>query len=496
MKARAKFFIAPIVAIAIVIGCIGVFPVEVEALEGAGTELDPFRITSEADLRMIADFPDACWRIENDISLTSTWSPVSKFRGVLDGNGYKVDGLIIRDSENSWPNEAAFINENTGTIRNFHLEGEIYYDSCHLGGAMFVMSNSGTIENCSVKGTMNLTLKNTHSQNNSQVGGFVSFNESTGVISDCYARIYINGVVSGGRDSYLYPTSCFVNENSGSVKNCYSASYGRYANDEYWGFKNRTEDSGTYQSCYYDKDLTGIYETSDEERYDVYPKTTAAMKMQFNYSGWDFGSVWAIDESVNDGYPYLQNEKSVVVGLTGLALDKTSVVIGEGEQTTLTPIFTPQNASNKDVSWTTSSRYVAEVNGGVVTGIAEGTAVITATSADGGHTASCTVVVEAEPQLDYTVNSVSGDVSGGGKFRAEVNFTKNTDISGGVVILGLYDSSGVLADYVFVDGDFDAGKTYTVGATLTAFEGASLKAFVWDSLDTMRPISNTAEADR
>ena len=40
-------------------------------------------------------------------------------------------------------------------------------------------------------------------------------------------------------------------------------------------------------------------------------------------------------------------------------------------------------------------------------------------------------------------------------------------------------------------GDFEQGKTYTFGGTLTGFEGAVLKAFVWDGFDTMIPISNT-----
>jgi len=35
----------------------------------------------------------------------------------------------------------------------------------------------------------------------------------------------------------------------------------------------------------------------------VSAKTAAEMKTQATYSGWDFQSIWAFDESVNDGYP-------------------------------------------------------------------------------------------------------------------------------------------------------------------------------------------------
>ena len=49
-----------------------------------------------------------------------------------------------------------------------------------------------------------------------------------------------------------------------------------------------------------------------------------------------------------------------------------------------------------------------------------------------------------------------------------------------------------MADYIFIDGDFEQGKSYTLGGTMNAFPGANLKAFVWNGLNTMRPISNIA----
>lgn len=94
---------------------------------------------------------------------------------------------------------------------------------------------------------------------------------------------------------------------------------------------------------------------------------------------------------------------------------------------------------------------------------------------------------------DYTVNSVTQDIPSSGKFRAEVSVTKNTDVDGGVIILALYSKEGALADYIFIESDFEQGKTYNAGGILTAFEDARLKAFVWDSLDGMKPISNVKE---
>lgn len=669
-------------------------------LQGAGTETMPFQISNEEQLRMLGDFPNAYWILTDNVVLTSQWTPVVKFTGNLDGNGYTISGLEIYDKEDYDPNEAAFIKENTGTIKNLHLEGQATFESCQLGGAMLVFENSGTIENCSVKGTIHLVMHNTHTQGHSDCGGMVSFNTSSGVIRNSYARLLFTFSIESGNRSYGYYTACFAQRNYGTIENCYSASEGEYSYHEFWGFTRWIGTStAQYESCYYDKDLPGIYSWESDEFYQMFPRTTTAMKMQSNYTGWDFEQVWAMDENVNDGYPYLRNEKSVTIHAAGLALDPAEATVQEGETITLRPVFTPQGTTNQTVTWRSSNESTATVENGVVTGVSEGTVAIIATSEDGGFTATCQVTVTAEPvepqnpggacgadltwtlmdgkltisgtgamsydgyeapwieygdeiteieigsgvtaladyafaytnitelfvpasvteigaeamgsctaleaitidaanpaysardgvlfskdqtvliqypagkpdpayyvpdgverilesaiylndQLkdvyipdsvtdieyyaistynaltvhgtaggtaeayvenfnksaiielkfepvsaagyDYTVSSVSGSPSAGGKFRASVSVTKNTDTDQGIIILALYSREGALSDFIFMQGDFEQGKTYTFGGTLTGFEGAVLKAFVWDNFTTMVPISNTA----
>lgn len=63
--------------------------------------------------------------------------------------------------------------------------------------------------------------------------------------------------------------------------------------------------------------------------------------------------------------------------------------------TTLTAIVTPENAAELGVEWSSSDVKVATVNSeGVVIAEGEGTAVITATTKEGGKSASCTVTVK------------------------------------------------------------------------------------------------------
>ena len=94
-----------------------------------------------------------------------------------------------------------------------------------------------------------------------------------------------------------------------------------------------------------------------------------------------------------------------VVTVTAATVPVTGVTLSQNEAhlyynrtpntLTLTATVAPDNATNKDVTWTSSDSIVATVDqNGVVTALARGTAVITATAADGsGVSATCTVTV-------------------------------------------------------------------------------------------------------
>ena len=82
------------------------------------------------------------------------------------------------------------------------------------------------------------------------------------------------------------------------------------------------------------------------------------------------------------------------VSVTGVTLNKTATTIAVGASETLSATRAPTNATNKKVTWTSSDPAVATVDAsGKVTGVAKGTATITVTTEDGGHTATCAVEV-------------------------------------------------------------------------------------------------------
>ena len=103
------------------------------------------------------------------------------------------------------------------------------------------------------------------------------------------------------------------------------------------------------------------------------------------------------------------------VPVTSVSLDKTSLGLTEGDTETLTATVEPSDATNKNVTWSSDDTSVATVDAsGLVTAVARGTAVITATAADGsGASASCTVTVSsylppANPNYRITVEATQG----------------------------------------------------------------------------------------
>ena len=93
------------------------------------------------------------------------------------------------------------------------------------------------------------------------------------------------------------------------------------------------------------------------------------------------------------------------VHVTGISLDKTTLELKVGDSEMLTATVTPPDATNKNVSWTSSDPLVATVENGWVTGVKPGSATITAKTEDGGKTAECAVTVKTNLAPSVTVGS-------------------------------------------------------------------------------------------
>ncbi|MCR4752928.1 MAG: Ig-like domain-containing protein [Candidatus Saccharibacteria bacterium] len=86
---------------------------------------------------------------------------------------------------------------------------------------------------------------------------------------------------------------------------------------------------------------------------------------------------------------------NIIVPTTGIKLNHTSATIYTNDTVTLTSTITPSNATNKNVTWTSSNTNVATVSSaGVVKGVANGTAIITVKTKDTSKAATATITVK------------------------------------------------------------------------------------------------------
>lgn len=85
---------------------------------------------------------------------------------------------------------------------------------------------------------------------------------------------------------------------------------------------------------------------------------------------------------------------TVTKNVESVNLDKTSLDLKVGETATLTATVTPDDATNKNINWSSSNNKVATVENGTVRALAEGKTTITLTTEDGNKVATCEVSVE------------------------------------------------------------------------------------------------------
>ena len=120
----------------------------------------------------------------------------------------------------------------------------------------------------------------------------------------------------------------------------------------------------------------------------------------------NFDSDYTVTNSTGNIYWIYFLESSIpspTVGVTGVTLNKTALLLANRNSAVLTATVAPANATNKSVTWKTSSADVVSVDqNGKITAVAGGVARIAVTTKDGEKTATCDVIV--------TVPSASEDI--------------------------------------------------------------------------------------
>ena len=148
--------------------------------------------------------------------------------------------------------------------------------------------------------------------------------------------------------------------------------------------------------------------------------------------------------TVDGGFMALCNvtvseKQTEVVAVENVKLNKTSLTLDIGESESLKATVTPEEAANKNVTWSSNDEDVASVDAkGKVTAISRGTATITVRTEDGNFAAQCKVTVtdpnatttDTETQPDGSTVTTVEDVNGSSSSTiVDVNGVVNTSVT-------------------------------------------------------------------
>jgi endo-1,4-beta-D-glucanase Y len=236
---------------------------------------------------------------------------------------------------------------------------------------------------------------------------------------------------------------------------------------------------------------TGTYATAVFVSPFIAAAVTNSANQAFVNSGWD----WMKNKKegyYSDSYNMLcmifisgnwwKPGDVVNVPVTGVAVSPTSATINTGATQQLTATVSPSNATNKNVSWSSSNTAVATVNSsGVVTGVAAGNATITVTTQDGNKTATSAITVSSVNVrvTGVTISPTSATIAAGSTQQlvatvAPSNATnKNVSWSSSNTAVATVNSSGLVTGAAAGSATItvttqDGNKTASSSITVTA----------------------------
>lgn len=186
------------------------------------TDGNVYTISNALDLELIRTYGQVAnnrFVLVNDIELTGTFTPISAFRGTLDGNGHSIIGLTLQ--ANSSVPTVAFVLNNYGVIEDIGFSEAVAFgikETQTNWASVIAATNHGVIRRTYVLGNIS---------GGHRSSAIVSWNNN--VVEDSYCVATIAGKVESGgiaavaddgsmiRNCYAVPVVYSTNNNTGGI---------------------------------------------------------------------------------------------------------------------------------------------------------------------------------------------------------------------------------------------------------------------------------------
>ena len=180
------------------------------ALNGTGTQDDPYVITSYEDLKAINYHLDAYYILNNDIEMQADWIPIgtkdNPFTGSFNGNNHTISNLYISDDYN-YAGLFGYVEGNTNnttTIKNLYIDSPFIQSSGDVGALAGVVNGPQSDSTITID-SIYILNGNIYSTNNSsgsligRINGFdAPFGKHTYNINNIFSSADISGIKASG----------------------------------------------------------------------------------------------------------------------------------------------------------------------------------------------------------------------------------------------------------------------------------------------------------
>lgn len=422
------------------------------AISGDGTAESPFVITTQDDLMFINDFPADNFVLGCDIKLTGTWEPLctyaEDFTGVLDGRGYTISDLSLKKFDYS-----GLFKKNCGTIKNLNVstpeDGLSMIDVYSYYIGLIAGENTGTIKNCHVSGIM--TIKPYNSNYTVHIGAIAGINNGT--IQLCSSNV---DIPTTKNNSYTYYTNkggiVCNNYSDGIISQCYAKgsltayaggiayeNAGKISNSYFIGRASRgiayNNSSGTIENCY-----------------------AAASGTDYGIAGSETVTNCFYDRSLTTATDTTRGTPKTTQAMKM----KRTFTAANWDFDTIWGIDSVTNEGYPHLLWETPE-----------------------TQTEPRYTLTGTAVKNTDGEKITEIPA--------GSFFAEINAVKNDNSkTADTLVIAVYDENGKFIDVKFLSGIYYRNQQVSFGAMFDNTDGniAEIKAFVWDSVNGMTPLSD------